>query len=200
MWIMIIGAPGTGKHLVADFLSRQGYEHIDSPIVREGDEFLTHVRYSMSKLRNQLKASLMKDRANVFTIGSYWDSHLVFSALLKRFEILTDRQKTILDEIYSAYQEPGSLQPPNSVVYTTSTTTLSMDRIKLRGSDFRPEVHAECVKLFSEMMERVKTPKIEVEMAQDPDSIFKSVEFGINSMRAMNLTSGSVWNKEFFYV
>lgn len=204
MWIAIIGAPGTGKNFVAEYLQRQSFELIKRPTIDvssavKGGDFRSHIRISMDKLRDQLKAGSMRDRSNVITIGTYWDAHLIYSEILRNYEIVSKDEKEILDEIFSAYRDPGILAVPHAIVYTTADKMAAMNRIKLRGMEFNPDLFIEQSRRFKEFAERIRVPVVEVDAVASPEVVYQSLDFGINSLKASALHNGSVWGKDFFY-
>lgn len=199
MWIMIIGNTGTGKHAAAEHLQRQGFEIVERRTPAAQNTFLQQIRVSADKLRDQIHAGLVKERNNVVTIGSYWDANLVYADTLSQIEAITPEQKFILDEMYSAHREPYSLAAPHAVIWTKSKPMDAMNRMTMRGIDFDQNAFMLRQTSFEKFMERVRVPVIEVESLSDPGLVQQSIEFGINSLKATALTTGSVWSKDFFY-
>lgn len=200
MWIMILGPTGSGKNFVADQLKKDGYQRLDPPTFGTESEnvFENQLNYLMGRFRIHMKASQERDRKDVLTVRSFHDTHLVLSEVLRRTTELSDKDKKVLDTIYkNLANDDFYITPPDVVIYMRAKKMTAITRQLLRGVDVSDEFFNHEVELYEEFMPRIGSQIIELDVSLGVDDIFRNVEFGINSIKAANLGSQSIWQREF---
>jgi len=204
MWITISGATGSGKNFAARILDDIGYKRIDS--LADTDlslekNFPAELRRYTARLNDQLTASKLASREDVYTIRSFWDSVEVSSNAALDLEIITKEEHRCIDLIYGAFNRGELLLAPQALIYMKATKIDSLNRMALNPNNLlnEPYYNREVFHL-DKMVEKVAVPVVEVEISKNSiEMIKKNLEFGLNSLRAANLyRSSGVWDRGFF--
>lgn len=196
---MVIGPTGSGKNFVSDYLKKDGYQRLDPTFESEsGTLFDKQLSYLMSRFRIHMKASQIRDRKDVITLRSFHDTHLVLSEVLHRRTEINDKEKKILDVIYkNLANDDFHIPPPDVVIYMKTVKMSAITRSLLRGVDVSDDFYNHEVELYDEFVKRIGSQIIELDVSLGVDHIYQNVEFGINSIKAANLGSQTIWQRPF---
>jgi deoxyadenosine/deoxycytidine kinase len=198
MWIAILGAPGTGKTLVAEMLSKDGFDLLDYEKPEAEKPFKKDLKHFTGRLRNQLIAAQVMNRKDVVTIRSIWDTYGIFIKASRRLQEISEDEFSIFKQIYDSFPD-GGLEPPHAVIWTRTDKMSAFNRMALRGVEINQEHFNLQLAAYEELMSEVKVPIIEIDTSQmRPEAIKKNLDFGIASLKASNLSSQSLWSRSFF--
>jgi thymidylate kinase len=193
MWISIIGASSTGKDVVAKFLTRLEYIQI-----KEESQPLKESDYFVYRLREHFSAQHIMYEKNVFTIRTIWDS-LLMSELAYEFGHITLDEFNNAKSYYNLFTDQDFISPPNLVVITKMPKKDVQNRTILNGR--RPddkEIDTQ-MERYDEFAQRIKVPKIELDMSQSPENVFNELSFGIDSVKSAMLSHKTIWKRGMFY-
>jgi hypothetical protein len=193
MWISIVGASSTGKDLIAKFLTRLEYSQIKEQLIP-----LQEVDFFIYRLREHLSAQHIMYEKNVFTIRTVWDS-LVMLELYYEFGHITLDEFNKVKSYYNLFIDQDFISPPNLVVITKMSKKDIQNRTILNGR--RPddrEIDRQ-MERYSEFAQKIKVPKIEIDMSQSSESIFNELSFGIDSVKSAMLSHKTIWKRGMFY-
>jgi len=202
MWVMITGATGSGKRVIADYLIKDGFELIDPSFdVEVGDDnFSKELTYLMKRLNAQLRAASLKDRRNVVTLRSFFDTYEVMIKTAHLFTHITDKElahlKIIYDNLITCDQ---AIAPPDALVYMDTPKMAAMNRQALTGGrEVTQEFFHKEVEAYRAFVDRVAVPTINISASSKPEVMKNELDYGVNSLKAANLGSQSVWTRSFF--
>lgn len=196
MWISIIGPTGSGKNYIYEALKKDGFELLNFDIKME-PLFFRQIEYMMNRFKVHMRASQEKDRKDVVTIRSFYETHLVINKILHSLTMLSDADMKVLDMIYEDLTSGFHIAPPDVVVFMRTEKMNAINRQKLNKVDVPEEFFNAEIDLYEELIPRIGVPIIELDASQKSETIIKNLEFGISSIKAANLGSQSVWKREF---
>jgi dephospho-CoA kinase len=195
MWITVLGPSGSGKNYIYEALKKDGFELFTFD-VKSDEPFERQVEYLMGRFKTHMLASQVKDRKDVVTIRTFHDTHAIISQVLNRLTVLNDREMRLLDSIYQAISG-FYIAPPDVVIYMRTEKMSAINRQKLKHVDVPEEFFNMEIDLYADFITRIGVPVIEIDASQKTEVVLKNLEFGINSIKAANLGSQTVWKKEF---
>ena len=203
MWVAILGATGTGKRYISSFLEKDGFELLDhDPIESHGNSFQEEFRYMLSRFKLQMLAfeKASKDR-DVITIRSV---SCVFHARMQAALKLTTLKEEEYDLLASAYEELSELlvpRAPDFVIYAHTNDMSAMDRMLLNNDsklEVTPEFHKLELDGYARFMDKVRVPRIDIDVSRKPKQIEDELEFSINSLKMNSVGKNTIWQKRWF--
>lgn len=198
MWVMIIGHPGSGKNVVKDILTKDEFEYFECEKVLMTDSFDHEVSLAMSRLKTHQEASRFMTRKNIVTIHSVWTSFEVHIPHAKDYDEISEHQSLILQKIYDGVL--NGLKAPDCVVSChASTVQMSVDRIKMRGSNIDHNRLEHLRTLYQKFFSKIKIPLIEIDATLSQEVVQKNINFAISSIKAANLGGKTIWERDMFY-
>lgn len=197
MWIQVIGAAGSGKSVIVDYLLRNDYELIDVHRKDDnGDYFLRELYFAEKRLHEQISAQDLMDRKDVVTVRSFWDSHEVFVKVAHHFHHITDSGREILNTMYRPLVHAPILKPPHATIYVRMPNMSAYNRMLLKNVDVDSDIYNKQVEFYEEYVTKIRSPLIEIDGAQTQDIIIKQLEFDLASIK-LTAHGGNIWQKEY---
>lgn len=198
MWIQIIGATGTGKEHILKIIQKDGYEYIDAPVKTTTASLENEMSRASARIAATVAAAKVKDRRDVVTIRSYYDSRDIFIPIAEEFTQITKSER---DLFFTAYEfvDNDFFTPPDVVVYCRATKINAINRAAMRGVEINDDVYNRQAELYAEYVKKIRVPVIELDSLGSPVDVGRNLEFGLASIKAANLSGRSIWEKSMFW-
>lgn len=197
MWIVVTGGVSTGKKLVVDHFLREGFEHLHEEVKPGDSPFETEAHYMLSRAKLQVQASRSRERKDIITTRTVFDSRDIFIPRAFDSTILSERDYNLL-KLMSEIYDDNAFQPPHAVVMMTTPLRAQMDLAKLKGRELMDTDAIYQQAAYKKFQERIRVPVIEIDASKRADLISQDISFYMNSLKSSALGGGSVWQKTFF--
>ncbi len=197
MWIMIMGAEGTGKEVIADILEKRNFARISQRPT--GEELYPDLDYVTRRLGEQLSAQAIMHKKDVFTIRSIWDTLQVMAMTSVHMNRQSPFEAAALNIFSKNLYKNEQIVPPHCVVYCKLNQRDMQDRLLLKGRQPNDQEMTKQIELYDAFSFKIRIPIIELDMGQKPHIIRDELNFSIDSMKATSLASQSIWGREMFF-
>jgi hypothetical protein len=197
MWIVVTGGVASGKRKVVDFFEKDGYELIDEKPDVSGSRFEVEANWMISRAKAQVQASRSRERKDVVTIRTVFDSRDIFIPYAYESTMLNERDYKLLNMMSQIYDD-NAFQPPHAVIMMTTPARAVMDYAKLNGDEVTSEEVLWQEKAYKAFAERIRVPVIEIDASKRADLMAEDIAYYMNSLKSTALGGGSVWQKTFF--
>lgn len=196
MWIVVMGAEGTGKKVVGDILIKRNFDVVTHKLANETQ--MVDLNYVTMRLAEQLAAQSVMHKKDIFTYRTIWDTLDVMAPVSRHMMKSTPEEETALSIFSKNLNWSEHIQPPHAVVLTKLDKRQIQDRLLLNGRQPNDEQISKQLELYAEFINRVRVPVIELNMGQDPIAIRDELNFSIDSMKATHQASQTIWRRSFF--
>jgi len=199
MWTMIIGAPGTSKHKIAELLTKDGYEYQKWIVDVKGDDnlFMREATYFTQRLKKQLEIERVRRETDIVTVRGAWDSIEVFGSVLAKRGEIDSVQFDALRFIYEGLLE--TMPPPDVVVHLkVGEKMASYNRMALKDERISEDYFSQLVDAYDHYVSLLAIPVIDVDHGHVLDKVWDQVEFGIQSIKTSGLSGDTIWKRGMF--
>lgn len=202
MWTVVSGAPGSAKHEVAKYLAKQGFIYEEQPTV-EFDESLTRDKMfelqlatMLSRYQFQRDVQVRAAEDDIVTVGSFWDSHEVYAAVLSYLGRFSSGDYMNLDRIYKALGQ--TLDAPHKLIYMTSTKLNAEAKLKVQSRTMmNEEIYDAIANKFRVYIDtRVRIPYQEIDLSDKSfDLVLADVAAAVSYTEKTAATT--MWRKSY---
>lgn len=200
MWVMIIGAPGTAKHKIAELLTKDGYEYQKWITDVKGDQsnlFMREATYFAERLKKQFKIARAKREQDIVTVRGTWDSIEVFGSVLTSRGEIGETQFDSLRFIYESLMD--TMIPPDVIIYMKVKERMaSYNRMALRDGRISEDYFSQLISAYDKYVQRLAVPVIDVDNDHVLDKVWDQVEFGLQSIKTSGLSGDTIWKRGMF--
>lgn len=196
MWIELLGASGTGKHSIAKILKQDGYEVIESKKPSTDiPSFETEYDFLVGRLRAQLQAQAIKNRKNVITVHSIFESEHVFLPIAQELAAITEAQRDHLVKLTDEIKD--LIEPPNAVIWSHVEPIQAFSRMSMRGVRIDQTKFNREIALFETLARKIRVPLVEIDTGVDFENWKKNLEFSVASLRTTSVSGTTMWRQEY---
>lgn len=200
MWICLIGAEGTCKQSIAEFLHKQeGFRVVGDEaeaVDWTSDHFLNQIDTLLKRYRLQFEdCQQSQNDEDIVQVRSFWDTHEVYSKVLRDEGQISQTDYKLIERLYETLML--SATPPQAVFYCYTNSIDAYNRMKLNREEPHHEEYLLAVRqAYAEYVRRIRIPVVEIPIDGDKfDNILDSVRFGLNSLKSTNLAGQSIWKR-----
>src|SRR3990172_8434804 len=196
MWISITGMPGSSKSLALEFLQKEEFQFLQHlPPTGLPNMASFEGNYLDLRIRTQFLAQRDKNRKDLVTIRTAWDSCHVFIPLQEQMERLTKEEANNLRARFQCYAD--LLEPPSVVVVMKTDRQSIMNKLKMNDQLITDVEFKILESLYENFTQKIKVPIIELDTSQPQEILQNNLIFGISSIRSSRSDGDTIWRKEF---
>jgi hypothetical protein len=198
--IVIMGATGTCKHVVADELKKKdGFllepdfrpSHTSKVTLKE-QAFLLVERWKLAR-----DLTKRQEENDFLTIRSFWDTEVYIEAM-RECRLLSDEECSTLMMFYRAMLR--AVEPPHGVIFMRSTEIQAHDNQALKGGQLSIDEEFEAVvkRRYVEHAACIALPTVEVPVTDRMEEMMDGVRGAMNSFRSSNIGAPTIWKRSYF--
>lgn len=196
MWISVVGAEGTCKSTVAEFLKKdEGFRlavEIEDEDISEASGQIS-ILLSRYELQYEDLQKNMNDE-DIVQIRSFWDTYWVYSKVLLVKDCIKPSDFKLHRSLYRCLEK--TLVPPHMVFYCYASNIHSLNRIQLAGKKSHHDEWLSAVRdAYDKYVKNLRISVIELDVSRPFDQVKDDIRIGISSVKSVDLTGGSIWKR-----
>ena len=200
MQIVIIGATGTCKHVVAEELKKKDGFLLEPSDIRFDFPAKVTSReqaFALCERWKYAKDLTKRQEENDFiTIRAFWDTEVYIDSL-HECRLLSSDEHAALMMFYRTMLR--AVDPPHGVIYMHATEIQSHDHQALKGALSIDEEFETVVKRrYAEHVSRIALSVVDVAVSDRFEVMMDEVRGAMNSFRSSNVGAPTIWKRSYF--